>query len=486
MKKKQYKPFRMALAPLGIAAACSAAQADDDRRFYLAPMFSYTFHDHDRGTGDGLGGELAIGKRLTRGLELELIGIYSRYGDKSGVFPASYGPQPSGSTLYGGGGGANIYLAPSSESFLKGLYLHLDVLYGEGTDMPGTVRDYHTTVFDAGLGYNWVLTHESLGPFASGIALRVEGLYRHDAHGEGDLGTGSLGNQHQYFQEGVVNIGLRIPLGRSEAPPAQPPEEQPTQVVPTEEPPAPAPEAAAPPPCEPPAPGQPVNLEGCKTGDTIVLRGVNFDFNKASLTVNARQLLDQVADALLARSDIKVEIDGHTDGKGSASYNQKLSERRAESVKQYLVGRGIDAGRMSTKGFGKSKPIADNSTDEGRELNRRVELKVTESGGGAAAPAAAAPAAAAEQAPVESTPPPAESAAPLPTDSSTAAEDAAPAEGAAPAESATPPADAGSGTPADAMPPDSASPSPEAAPANGSSEPAPGSESVAPPPAPGN
>jgi OOP family OmpA-OmpF porin len=147
-------------------------------------------------------------------------------------------------------------------------------------------------------------------------------------------------------------------------------------VVPVLEAPPPAPQPPAP-PCQPPSMGQPIILAGCRKGDTIALRGVNFEFNSAKLTVNARALLDQVAAALQARKDIDVEIDGHTDGKGSDPYNQKLSQERAASVRQYLADRGVDAGRMSTKGFGKSMPVADNSTDEGRELNRRVELKVT-------------------------------------------------------------------------------------------------------------
>jgi outer membrane protein OmpA-like peptidoglycan-associated protein len=160
----------------------------------------------------------------------------------------------------------------------------------------------------------------------------------------------------------------------------------------------PPPPPPAPPPCEMPKAGEAMTLAGCKQNDVLILRGVNFDFDKATLTLNAKTILDQVASALAARPDIKVEIDGHTDGKGSVSYNQKLSERRAASVKAYLVGKGIDAGRMSSAGFGKSMPIADNSTDDGRALNRRVELKVTESAPGAApvtTPAAPAPAPAA-------------------------------------------------------------------------------------------
>lgn len=158
-----------------------------------------------------------------------------------------------------------------------------------------------------------------------------------------------------------------------------------------------APAPAAPPPassCQMPESGQPVSLEGCKTGDTLVLRGVNFEFNKATLTVNAKALLDQVAEALASHTDIKVEVGGHTDVKGSDVYNQKLSENRAKAVKSYLVAHSVAADRLSIKGYGKTVPIADNATDEGRELNRRVELKVLESPAPvvAAAPAAPTPA----------------------------------------------------------------------------------------------
>ena len=172
-------------------------------------------------------------------------------------------------------------------------------------------------------------------------------------------------------------LGLKYSFGGEDAPPVAPPE-PPVAVVPAEEP-APIPEPVAP-PCQSPTPGQPVTLEGCKAGDILVLRGVNFDFNKASLTVNAKTLLDGVAEALTTRADIKVEIDGHTDSKGSDAYNQKLSQRRADSVKKYLLQRGIAGDRMTTRGFGETKPIADNDSDEGREMNRRVELQVTESG----------------------------------------------------------------------------------------------------------
>src|SRR3546814_4701885 len=147
-------------------------------------------------------------------------------------------------------------------------------------------------------------------------------------------------------------------------------------MVPVE--PAAPPPPPPPPPCEVPTDGTPMNFAGCKLGDTLVLHGVNFEFDKAALTLNAKTLLDQVADALQTRADIKVELDGYTDSKGSDAYNQKLPEQRAASVKVYLVTRGIARERMLTQGFGESSPIADNASDEGRERNRRVELNVTE------------------------------------------------------------------------------------------------------------
>lgn len=162
----------------------------------------------------------------------------------------------------------------------------------------------------------------------------------------------------------------------------------PSPVRPAAPPPPPPP--PAPSPCESPSAGQPINLAGCKEGDVLVLHDVNFDFDKATLTPTAKGILDNVAGALQSRPDIKVEIDGHTDGKGSVPYNQKLSERRAASVVQYLVGKGVDSSRMTSKGFGKSMPVADNKTDEGRALNRRVELKVI-SASPTAAPVVVAP-----------------------------------------------------------------------------------------------
>jgi OOP family OmpA-OmpF porin len=133
--------------------------------------------------------------------------------------------------------------------------------------------------------------------------------------------------------------------------------------------------------CRAPAPGEPINLEGCATGEAVVLKGVNFEVNSSRLTANAKVILNQVADSLAAAPAMKVEIGGHTDAQGSDSFNLKLSDRRAQAVKDYLIARGIAPERLIAKGYGEAQPVDSNETSEGRELNRRVEMKVLEGGG---------------------------------------------------------------------------------------------------------
>ncbi|MAE93671.1 MAG: hypothetical protein CL910_03325 [Deltaproteobacteria bacterium] len=112
--------------------------------------------------------------------------------------------------------------------------------------------------------------------------------------------------------------------------------------------------------------------------ERIVLRGVNFDFDKSAIRPDAAVILDEAIRILADRSEVRLRVEGHTDWTGTDAYNQGLSERRASSVRDYLVAHGIDAGRLTTAGFGESQPIATNETREGRALNRRVELNILE------------------------------------------------------------------------------------------------------------
>jgi outer membrane protein OmpA-like peptidoglycan-associated protein len=107
----------------------------------------------------------------------------------------------------------------------------------------------------------------------------------------------------------------------------------------------------------------------------VALYGIHFDFNKATLRPDSDPVLQKVLALLKARLDLKLEVQGHTDNVGGADYNQKLSEARANTVVNWLKAKGITADRLSARGYGLTKPIADNGSDEGRAKNRRVELK---------------------------------------------------------------------------------------------------------------
>jgi OOP family OmpA-OmpF porin len=108
----------------------------------------------------------------------------------------------------------------------------------------------------------------------------------------------------------------------------------------------------------------------------IVLRGINFDFDSAQIKPEFEPVLDVAVQELQDNPTISVEVAGHTDSTGADEYNQGLSERRANSVVDYLVSKGVDRSRLSSVGHGESQPVADNSSADGRAQNRRVELNV--------------------------------------------------------------------------------------------------------------
>jgi OOP family OmpA-OmpF porin len=179
----------------------------------------------------------------------------------------------------------------------------------------------------------------------------------------------------------LVNVGFSVALGSKAAPVAAPA-------------PAPVAVAAAPPPPPPPPAdsdgdgvidpndqcpdtpkGERVGPRGCSCD---VTRQVQFKLNSAELTDADKATLDEVAEKLTQLKFVSGTVVGHTDSTGTEAYNQKLSERRAQSVATYLEGKGIATGRLAASGAGESEPIADNKTAEGRALNRRVVLKRTD------------------------------------------------------------------------------------------------------------
>jgi outer membrane protein OmpA-like peptidoglycan-associated protein len=189
------------------------------------------------------------------------------------------------------------------------------------------------------------------GGVAGGAAIRDN--TKNDAHETaGMIGMGlagaALGGAGAYF--------LCKALAEEEAPPPKP---------------APAPKAE-------PAPAPTVD----RCAEVIRLRGVNFDFDRAEVRSDAAVILDEAAtllsDALRECPSRSVSVEGYTDATGADAYNLILSERRANAVLDYLADKGVDASRLSAKGFGESSPIAPNDTRDGRALNRRVELRLVQ------------------------------------------------------------------------------------------------------------
>ncbi len=119
-----------------------------------------------------------------------------------------------------------------------------------------------------------------------------------------------------------------------------------------------------------------VDVYGCEIRDVIELPGVNFTSNAVRLLPGALQVLTDAAATLKKYPDLVVEVAGHTDSDGSAANNQDLSERRANTVRHYLITAGVDPANLSAKEYGEARPIADNATAQGKAANRRVELRI--------------------------------------------------------------------------------------------------------------
>lgn len=131
------------------------------------------------------------------------------------------------------------------------------------------------------------------------------------------------------------------------------------------------------PPPDPPPPRVEVKQDRIEIKEKI-----QFAFNAAEILPASDGLLGEVASALKEHAEIKkLAIHGHTDSDGENAYNQELSERRAKAVLNWLKSHGVDGSRLESKGFGESKPIADNNTPEGKEQNRRVEFLIVEQEG---------------------------------------------------------------------------------------------------------
>jgi OOP family OmpA-OmpF porin len=227
----------------------------------------------------------------------------------------------------------------------------------------------HANVSDSSSAISASMGVGVIGQFNKHVSGRLQVLYRVD----GDDKTLPASNS---YGDWIWTVGLSFDFGGKAAPPPPPP---------------PPPPPAAPPPnpdldgdgvlnerdkCPNTRPGAVVDLDGCEVEAVISLDGVYFDFDKATLKPEAMSVLNQAAALLDKHERVVVEVAGHTDSVGSEAYNQGLSMRRADAVRDYLVSKGVKASRLSAKGYGESQPVASNDTDAGRAENRRVELIV--------------------------------------------------------------------------------------------------------------
>jgi OOP family OmpA-OmpF porin len=347
--------MRIQTLPILIALAGTAlqAQAADDR-LYVAPTVNYTFSDNDRRADDGWGGGLALGKPITQHLNMELSLTGSSLDYKTG----------SGNYDLWTLGVDALYLFNRDADFTPYGVLGIGAMY---SDIPGK----HDTGMTGNIGLG------IMKRLTDNISLRADARYRMDGNSTNAFGANNFG-------DAIISVGLNFALGQKAQPKPKPePMPEPMPVVQ----PAPAPEpepTPAPAPAPAPMPAAPalttpqaMQLDQAKSGDVVViLEGVNFEFDSARLRPDAITILDEAVTVLNRRSDISVDVVGHTDSTGTMQYNQGLSERRAKSVYDYFVSKGIAADRLTTKGYGETKPIASNATREGRAKNRRVELVV--------------------------------------------------------------------------------------------------------------
>jgi len=313
-----------------------------DNRFYLVPFGTFVLPDGDRNTSEGWGGGLAVGKIINRYLNLELKGVYDNL--------QSDGVGGSGDVdEYGGGFDALVFpwrsqLSPYAVVSAMGL----------NTKSERRGSNLHFTG-EAGGGLQYELDDH-------GTSLRTDVRYRYNADSE----TAPANQLHEM----VVNLGIYVPLGpkpqRVAEAPAAPVEDCSTRDS----------DGDGVNDCLDKCPG---TLKGAKVDDTgcairIELHGVNFEYDSAELTPEAKSILDGVADQLVVYPEKKdIEVQGHASSEGSSKYNMALSERRSQSVVNYLKERGV-TNNLYPKGYGEDYPIADNSTEEGRRKNRRVEL----------------------------------------------------------------------------------------------------------------
>lgn len=350
------------LCAMAVPAIAAAVPGDE---WYITPQVGAIIPDHQRDLrhNDWLYG-VALGREMGPFINMELNFNGARVNDGRGT-----------SHLDTYGYSLDV-LGILNRQGLFSPYLTLGAGAESNVLVPGNALTNQTKLMtQAGVGSYINLWRSSDG--TSAFSLRPEIKARWDDPGK-----------RQHLVDYIAMVGFQYSFGgsRTPAPPPPPPPPPP----PAETAPAPAPAAIPAPPPDSDHDGVPDNIDkcpdtpagvqvdavGCPLKGTITLEGVNFEYNSAALTAASRRPLDEIADGMKKHPRLKVEIQGHTDSTGSPAYNLKLSQRRADSVRDYLLSQGVPENQLQTKGYGQAQPVATNKTAEGRAQNRRVVMFV--------------------------------------------------------------------------------------------------------------
>ena len=349
-----------ALIALGLGGV-SVAQASDLGTWYLAPRIGYVGADSDRTTKDSLFAGIGAGAWVNPNFAVDF-----EYGINNADFKSS---SPRNGHQW-----ENVQLD------VAGRYFFNDVGSSWRPYIMGALGMVRHKAYSGYLlkaeSYSDTGGWDPAAEIGAGIQYNVSDrlAFRGEIFARYDRDDNSLNStlsqsygfaKQTGFVDAIATVGLTYSFGVTPPPPPPPAAHA-------------APPPAAPPPREAATP-TPVSID---------LRGVEFKFDHPKVgeklepslkapTAESIAILDQAVDTLKRYPNVRVEVDGHTDSKGSDAYNQKLSERRAKGVYDYLTAHGVDASRLDgPKGFGKTQPIDTNDTAEGRQRNRRTELKV--------------------------------------------------------------------------------------------------------------
>lgn len=369
------KTARVGLA-LALAAMSLPAVAADEMRPYVFGGLNYIFEDSDRNSDNGEGYAFSAGKALNKFWGLEFGGYFNQF-DADGT-----GAGQTWSEL--GGKLDALFFYSRDRAFSP--YVGLGV--GGQRTRDKTNGNTSTDPFgDIGVGFFKYFGDDSRFGFRGDVRYRFLDT---DVPGASD------------FQEPIVKVGLVAALGPKAGQLDSTVPDADGDGVPDDAdlcPNTPAgvkvddkgcpidsdgdgvPDALD--KCPGTTKGVKVGKDGCPLdgfdGPNGRFEDVHFEFDRSDLTTTARTILDNAAKKIGSLSttypSLKVDVSGHTDWMGTDAYNQALSERRANSVKQYLTRKGVESKRISTYAYGETKPVASNETDEGRAQNRRAEIR---------------------------------------------------------------------------------------------------------------